>query len=192
MRANATIPDMKSWRGPVLWVVATAALAAATLFAAMLLKVRHDNAVLRDLIARRDVAIDAGAPSEVILARINEYLRREQLNEAQTLLSSARARIEPEMRAFALYNIANERTRQAAELVRKGDIDKAAALINLAKSEYRLSLRLRPESWDTRFNLDVAMRIVRDLPQADIPVDEQKSTPKKIWTDLPGVPRGLP
>jgi len=36
------------------------------------------------------------------------------------------------------------------------------------------------------------MRIVRDLPQADIPVDEQKSTPKKIWTDLPGVPRGLP
>jgi mxaK protein len=184
--------DFLSWRGPALWLAALATLAATLFLAAMLLKARHANEVMRDLLARRDVAVDAGAPSEVILARINELLRRDRLDEAQVLLSSSQARIEPKVRSLALYNIANERTRQAAELVRKGDIDKATALINLAKSEYRMALRLSPDNWDTRYNFDVAMRIVRDLPQADLPVDESKTTPKKIWTDLPGVPKGLP
>lgn len=184
--------DLLSWRGPLLWLATSVALVAALLFATDLLKARHANEVMRALGERRDVAIGAGAPSEVVLARINELLRRDRLDEAQTLLSSSEARIAPGVRALALYNIANERTRQAAEFVRKGDIDKATALVNLAKSEYRLALRLDPESWDTRYNLDVAMRIVRDLPQADNPVDEQKGTPKKIWTDLPGIPKGLP
>jgi mxaK protein len=37
------------------------------------------------------------------------------------------------------------------------------------------------------------MRLVRDLPQG-VGEDEQKplETPDKLWTDLPGVPKGLP
>lgn len=96
------------------------------------------------------------------------------------------------MRARALYNIANERTRRGSEFVRRGDLDHAAALINVAKSEYRLALKLDPNDWNTKFNLDIAMRIVRDLPQAENLPDDEQATPKKVWTDLPGVPKGLP
>ena len=63
----------------------------------------------------------------------------------------------------------------------------------LAKDDYRLALRLDPTAWDIKFNFDVAMRIVRDFPGyeqegEDVPPD----APKRLWTDLPGVPKGLP
>ena len=186
---NAVLP----WRGPLLWLLAILALLFSTAMFGGLLRTRSANETIASLAANKDVAIDPkGSPSEVILARVNELIFHDRLDEAQTLLSSSEAKIDPFVRARALYNIANERTRKGAEFVRKGDLDHAAALINVAKSEYRLALKLDPHDWNTKFNLDIAMRIVRDLPQADNLQDEEQETPKKVWTDLPGVPKGLP
>ena len=186
---NAVLP----WRGPLLWLLAILALLFSTAMFGGLLRTRSANATIASLAANKDVAIDPkSSPSEVILARVNELIFHDRLDEAQTLLSSSEAKIDPFVRARALYNIANERTRKGAEFVRKGDLDHAAALINVAKSEYRLALKLDPHDWNTKFNLDIAMRIVRDLPQADNLQDEEQETPKKVWTDLPGVPKGLP
>ena len=66
-------------------------------------------------------------------------------------------------------------------------------MVMLAKAEYRNALRIDPQNWNAKYNLDVAMRLVRDLPQA-VGEDEEKplETPEKLWTDLPGVPKGLP
>lgn len=186
---NAVLP----WRGPLLWLLAILALLFSTAMFSGLLRTRSANETIASLAANKDVAIDPkSSPSEVILARVNELIFHDRLDEAQTLLSSSEAKIDPFVRARALYNIANERTRKGAEFVRKGDLDHAAALINVAKSEYRLALKLDPHDWNTKFNLDIAMRIVRDLPQADNLQDEEQETPKKVWTDLPGVPKGLP
>lgn len=186
---NAVLP----WRGPLLWLLAILALLFSTAMFGGLLRTRSANETIASLAANKDVAIDPkSSPSEVILARVNELIFHDRLDEAQTLLSSSEAKIDPFVRARALYNIANERTRKGAEFVRKGDLDHAAALINVAKSEYRLALKLDPHDWNTKFNLDIAMRIVRDLPQADNLQDEEQETPKKVWTDLPGVPKGLP
>lgn len=151
------------------------------------------NSTIRQLLARSDAAINirTATPQE-ILARINESLRRDQIDDAQATLSASVERVPPAIHAAALYNIANSRTLLAAEAVRKGDLDGAAALVNLAKSEYRLALKLDPANWDARYNIDVAMRIVRDLPQADNPDKESPDAPKKLWTDLPGIPKGLP
>ncbi len=92
-----------------------------------------------------------------------------------------------------LYNMANARMRAAIAAIGKGDYDKAIPLVALAKSEYRSALRLDAADWDAKYNLDIAMRLVRDLPQA-VGEDEEKplETPQKLWTDLPGVPKGLP
>jgi mxaK protein len=92
-----------------------------------------------------------------------------------------------------LSNMANARMRAAVAAIEKGNLDKAIPLVALAKSEYRSALRLDPVHWDAKYNFDVAMRLVRDLPQA-VGEDEQKplETPEKLWTDLPGVPKGLP
>jgi mxaK protein len=181
------------WRGPLLWLMATLAFIVSASTLVEFWKTKNANQTIRSLADYKDIPIDPNrAQSEVILARINELIARERLDDAQTLLSSAETHIEPGVRARALYNLANERTRQGAEFVRKGDLDHAAALINVAKSQYRLALKLKPEDWNTKYNLDVAMRIVRDLPQADNIPNQQQETPKKVWTDLPGVPKGLP
>ncbi len=180
-------------RGPAFWTLAAASAVCFGYAAYDLINARSANSNIRQLVDRRDVAIDVKrAHPHEILARISESVRRDHIEDAQSILSIAGATLPPSVRASALYNIANARTRLAAEAVRKGQIDSAAALINLAKSEYRLALKLDPQSWDTRYNLDVAMRVVRDLPQANNEDVSSPDEPKKMWTDLPGIPKGLP
>ena len=45
----------------------------------------------------------------------------------------------------------------------------------------------------SKFNLDVASRLIRDFPEFDrASGDEMRAEPKQIWTDIPGQPRGGP
>ncbi|WP_244500147.1 hypothetical protein [Methyloceanibacter superfactus] len=44
-----------------------------------------------------------------------------------------------------------------------------------------------------KYNLDVAARLVRDLPQIAPSEEPLQQEPRKdLWSDLPGVPRGAP
>lgn len=188
-----SLPIAQSWRPFMLWIAALASVAAVIASAYSLVEARRANTSILGLLDRQDVAIDAKrAADQEVLARVNELIRRDRIDEAQALLGSSATRLPADVRAAVLFNLANARTRAASEFVRKGDMDSAAALINLAKSEYRLALKLTPEDWNARFNIDVAMRIVRDLPLGVNPDQENPNAPKRIWTDLPGVPKGLP
>lgn len=180
-------------RRKLLWLVTLACAVWFGYSADNFFRAERANSVVRQLLARNDtpISVRTATPQE-ILARINESLRRDKIDDAQATLSSSAERLPPVVHAAALYNIANSRTLLAAEAVHRGDLDGAAALINLAKSEYRLALKLDPASWDARYNIDVAMRIVRDLPLGNNPDKESPNAPKKLWTDLPGIPKGLP
>jgi mxaK protein len=185
--------DLSSWRGPVLWIVLALALAGVAGAISSLVDITLANRTIRALGQHQDVAVDARwAPPEEILARINEDIERDRIDDAQTLLNSAGAGLPANIKAAALFNVANARTRQGAAAVQKGDLDSGAALVNLAKSEYRMALKIDPERWDYKFNIDVAMRVVRDLPLANNPSNKTLKTPKQIWYEIPGVPRGLP
>ncbi|MTD93884.1 hypothetical protein GIW81_05990 [Hyphomicrobium sp. xq] len=152
------------------------------------------NAAIDRLRAGSEVEIDAAeAPPEVLDARAAFLLRRNRIDEAQPLLDQALLRADAPIQMRMLFNMANARMRAAVAAIGKGDYDKAIPLVTLAKSEYRSALRLDSTYWDAKYNLDIAMRLVRDLPQA-VGEDEEKplQTPEKLWTDLPGVPKGLP
>ncbi len=158
-------------------------------------RINQDNATIAALAAGDDVEIDfATASDEVIFARSRYLLYRERREEAQTLLDLGGSRmIDPSLRARLLYNHANARVRDAVTAIEKGDPAKAIPLTQLAKDEYRLALRLDPSNWDIKHNLDVAMRLVRDFPGYEGEAEEvPEDAPKNLWTDLPGVPRGLP
>jgi mxaK protein len=89
--------------------------------------------------------------------------------------------------------MANARMRASIKAIEQGNFDRATPLVALAKSEYRAVLGLEPGNWDAKHNLDVAMRLVRDLPRAEGEDEAGKDEPPaKLWTDLPGVPKGLP
>ena len=40
-------------------------------------------------------------------------------------------------------------------------------LIELVKQDYRTALLLKPELWDVRYNLELALNIVPEIPEGD-------------------------
>ncbi len=178
----------------LLWLALVASAAVFVVAGVQFLAKHRTNAAIDRLRAGSEVAVDAAsAPPALLEARAAFLLRRNRIDEAQPLLDQAAARADASILRRMLYNMANARMRAAIAAIGKGDYDKAIPLVTLAKSEYRSALRLDAADWDAKYNLDIAMRLVRDLPQA-VGEDEEKplQTPEKLWTDLPGVPKGLP
>lgn len=177
--------------------LATALVASVAALAALswrIHEVRRDNATIAALKAGDDRPVDLRTASgEVLFARSAFLLRRARREEAQAVLDASSSMSDPKLRARLIYNHANARIRDAIAAIERADTEKAIPLTRLAKDEYRLALRLDPEAWDIKYNYDVAMRIVRDFPGyeqegEDVPPD----APKRLWTDLPGIPKGLP
>jgi mxaK protein len=154
----------------------------------------RDNRTIADLAAGRDLAVDARAQADVAFARANFLLARGRIDEAQALVPQVRDIGDPRRLADLQYNIANARLRAAVGLIEENKIDPAIPLVRLAKDGYRASLALVPDHWDARYNFDVAMRLVRDFPQLGQDQEEETppEVPKQLWTDLPGLPKGLP
>lgn len=182
------------WRSALVWSVLATSAASVMYFAVAYWQALDANNMVRALNGGQDLEIDiARAPDRLLLSRINELLRRDRFEEAQGVANAAAPRMANQRRAQTLYNLANDRVRRATALISQGDIDGATALVNVAKSEYRLALRQSPDVWDIKYNLDVAMRMVRDLPSGENePEEVPPDAPKRVWTDLPGIPKGLP
>lgn len=196
MRKHLTnwAPPIGSFKAAMLWVMLLASISAFAIAGLLNASKSQTNAAIDRLRAGADLPVDAAsAPPALLDARAAFLLKRDRIEEAQPLLDQATLRGDRATRVRMLYNMANARIRAAVAAIEKGNLDKAIPLVTLAKSEYRTALRLDPGDWDAKYNLDVAMRLVRDLPQA-VGEDEEKplETPENLWTDLPGVPKGLP
>lgn len=192
---DAAVADLRKVRT----IAYTAGLIASVIALAVLTwrvyDVTQDNATIAALGQGEDIEIvDTAASDEVILARSKYLLERERREEAQTLLDLGGSRMKnPKLRAKLLYNHANQRVRDAVRAIEGGDPARAIPLTQLAKDEYRLALKLDPADWNIKHNYDVAMRMVRDFPGYEGEAEEvPEDAPKNLWTDLPGVPRGLP
>lgn len=155
---------------------------------------RRDNATIEALAAGDNVEIDPERASPAVLfARAYYLLKRDRLDEAQVLLDQANFRADAKTRVLMLYDAGNTRLRASLEAIERGKFDRATSLVNLAKEDYNQALRLDPQAWDVKYNLDVAARLVRDLPQIAPSEEPLQQEPRKdLWSDLPGVPRGAP
>lgn len=61
--------------------------------------------------------------------------------------------------AAALFNLGNAYLRTGIRLTGHGDGSERTAMLELAKQRYRDLVRLRPEDWDARYNLERALRL---------------------------------
>jgi mxaK protein len=181
-------------KGPLLWLLLTIALALLAVSGWRWIWDWHDNRIIAKLLSGEDVEIDANrASSRLLFARSYYLLKRDRIEQAQLLLDQANFRADAKTRVLMLYNAANNRLRAAFDAIDKGDFDKASALVQLSKQDYTQALRLDPYAWNVKYNLDVAARLVRDLPEgAESQEPQKQGPPKDIWTDLPGVPQGEP
>jgi mxaK protein len=163
-------------------------------FAAMRFWLRTaDNQVIAELAAGVDKTVAETSHPNVLLARAHFLLIRDHLDEAEPLVARIAESGTPGLAAVALYDLANARLRRALELLNASKIDPAVPEVRLAKTAYRRALSHDPTFWDTKYNLDIAMRLVRDFPQIELaPEEPPPGTQRRPWTDLPGLPKGLP
>lgn len=172
--------------------VLAAALAVLAFAGARIALHAHANRTIADLAAGRDVAVSLEAPDRVLMARAHYLMVRDRLDEAQPLVDRLAADRSP-LAVAALYDLANARLALAISLLERTEIDPAVPQVRLAKAGYRAALERAPDFFDAKYNLDIAMRLVRDFPQIEQDQqDEAQETPKRLWTDLPGLPKGLP
>ncbi|MBU3889497.1 MxaK protein [Methylosinus sporium] len=181
------------WRSSLLSLLLVAALAGALQGAYAAWRARADNAAISALAAGRDVETDSASAPELIAARAGFLAARAQFDKARALLEPLDSAGREELSAIAHYDLGNALLRHAFDLLERGQLEPAGPFVELARREYRRALQFRPEFWDAKYNLDVAARLVRDNPELEHSGgDELPADPKKIWTDIPGAPKGLP
>lgn len=151
-----------------------------------------DNRAIRDLAAGRGAEPRPGADPRVAHARILFLAWRDRIPEAEALIP-ALGDAPPALQSGARMTIANARMRRGFTAIEARDLDGSMAEINLAKSAYRDALKADPGNFDAKVNLELATRLVRDLPRTgNDGEDSPDIKPEELWTDLPGLPRGAP
>lgn len=183
------------WRKAGAWMplvlLALCALGALASIAWLFMSIL-DNRRIALLATGHDIAIGARASPGVTFARAKFLLDRDEFEEAQPLIESVVRSGAPGAAANILYDAANARLHQAIRLIEDNKFDAATANVMLARDFYMRALRIDPQFWDAKYNLDIAMRLVRDFPDTEIRGDDQKKPTSKLWTDLPGLPKGGP
>ncbi|HBP29436.1 MAG: hypothetical protein ACTIKR_06960 [Advenella sp.] len=193
--------ELYTW---VLWLGLTAAIAGMITALVFLHRTQAENAVIGQLENRNDIAVSEQAAPEVSFARLRFLTAIGRLDDALPWVEllagravhadgSAASPKDRLIAAQALYNMGNARLRFAIALLGSSKTEEAPSSVRLAKEYYIRALRLDPSFWNARYNLDIASRLVRDLPEGQISDEEESpETPKRLWTDLPGLPKGLP
>ena len=153
------------------------------------------SSAIAELAAGRDIGAERrfASPLPVRLAYAVFLARREQYAEAQEILADLGERGDPGFRARALYDLGNLYLRQALMETGRSAAGRAAPLAELAKEAYRRALRADPGFGDAKYNLEVATRLMPDFDSVDSGTEEpDEEAARKLWTRVPGFPRGLP
>ncbi|MER0240011.1 hypothetical protein [Fulvimarina sp. MAC8] len=151
------------------------------------------NRAIRALATGKAVAIGDGAPAELLLASAYHELGNADLAQAEALGVQFRDEDDPKIRAAFWFALGNARMDTAFEQISDNQIKEATVTIRLAQDDYRRAMRLVPTDFDFKYNFDIASRLVRVFPRNALDVSEEEGErPRDVWTDLPGVPRGLP
>lgn len=118
---------------------------------------------------------------------------RDRASAAYQLVVASAATPE-QLRISAHYNLANLYLNRAIGFAMEPDVDRAHTETELSKIHYRAALRMRPDHWDARYNLETAHMLVPYLPEGDLSsIPEEDDTPDDTWADfLQGRPQGLP
>jgi mxaK protein len=196
MKAPRRASPLRAWRGkaaawaPVIGLVLC--VLAAVVCVAWLGVALHDNRTIARLASGHDIDVGANASPAVTFARAKFFMDREDFEQSQPLVERVAHAGQKDMTTHVLYDAGNTRLHHAIRLIEDNKFDAAAADVILARDFYTRALRIDPEFWDAKYNLDIAMRLVRDLPDVDIPGQDLKQPTSKLWTDLPGLPKGGP
>jgi len=111
--------------------------------------------------------------------------------QAAALLRRAADASRGELRQVALYDLGNLYLKEALRVRESGADASALPLLELAKESYRSALLERPDLWDAKFNLELALRLAPD-PDPDDTGAQQILTGERAVTTMRAFTLGLP
>jgi mxaK protein len=151
---------------------------------------------VRTLLGGTDISPEelTRAPLEVRLARAVYLAAKDRHEEALDAYGYLVEQGDPQLRVTALFDLGNLHLRRALAHVEQNEINRALPLVELAKDAYKKALRLDPSHWDSKYNLEVAMRLLPEMDRIrrDAGEDKEEEEEGTLWTTVPGFPRGLP
>ncbi len=121
------------------------------------------------------------------IAASRQPARAGRVAEAAALLRRAADASRGQVRQVALYDLGNLYLREALRVRQSGADASALPLLELAKESYRSVLLERPDLWDAKFNLELALRVAPDPDSDDtgatpIPTGERAVTTMRAYT----------
>jgi len=175
---------------PVLGLATLAFLGLATYEGLAWSRFERDNRALAE--PGRITLTDATDP-ELVLAAARAQAARGNEQEALRLYNTVLRAGTPEFRERVHYNIANLYLREAAPLwnaVGVLEYARVDTLVALAKESYRAALRLNPDAWDARYNLEYAHRITP--PPKERAKSDFQGSKSSVFATMPSLPGGGP
>lgn len=139
------------------------------------------------------IIIDPDTLPILVYAKALHFAQTGNAGEAARLYGSLRNAADLDLRARALHNLGNLYLRDGAKHWNEnGVLEYAHVLtqIQLAKENLREALRLNPQDWAARWNLEYAYRITpppKEQGKADF-----QGRKASIYSTLPGLPEGGP
>ena len=147
----------------------------------------------RLIAAPERIGTDSAAAPELIFAKAHALSRSGDTQEALRLYGSLTDAGEPRFRARVRYNLGTLYLEDAAKLWNaKGVLEyvRVNTLVAAAKEQLREALRLEPELWDARYNLEYAYRITP--PPKELPKSDFKASKGSVYATMPSLPGGGP
>lgn len=169
------------------------ALIAATIFSGALFVMTaiqlHQTNQLNDFISHVDQHDETPDNAKAMMARAYTLVQEDKANEALDMLTHVVARDDSELMIPALMNRANINLREAMTM--EPDDKKRIPLTELAKQDYRKALLIDPMQWDIRYNLELALSVVPELPEKDV-IFEKPSVLRQRTVESKGFKVDLP
>jgi len=137
--------------------------------------------------------VDEDTPEAVLFAKALWLEQNGKSAESIRLYSRLRNTQDLDLRSRALHNLATIYLIDGARHWHAhGVLDYAhvSTQVELAKEYYREALRLNPDNWDARYNLEYAWRITP--PPKERPKSDFTGSKSSVYSTLPGLPGGGP
>jgi len=172
-------------------------LASAALAGVLVLETRqivhaaYVNQQLAAYLAGQLTSAPMSSDARVWIAAAREPERAGQVAPAAALLRRAADASHGQLRQIALYDLGNLYLREALRVRHAGADASALPLLELAKESYRGALLERPDLWDAKFNLELALRVAPD-PDPDDTGAPQIMTGERAVTTMRAFTLGLP
>jgi mxaK protein len=181
-------------RRAVFVLAALALLTAVAIDGTRLLRALRYNAALDDAPAWSARAASAAAdgtaelPGSTLFVRAHAAASAQRTQDALVLYQAAS--LDPAYSLASHYNRGNLHLREALALAQRDELQRNPQPAELAKRHYRAALRIDPEHWPSKYNLERALQLAPETP--DDAAAAAGHAADRAVTSLRGFTLGLP